>query len=502
MEWKRPLLLCLGWTAAMDSLAQTDRPNILFVIADDQSYPHASAYGTLWIETPGFDWVAQNGCLFGNAFVTSPGSSPSRASILTGRYPWQIAEAGTHASSFPSEYKCFTDMLEEAGYRVGFTGKGWGPGDWAVSGRKRNPAGTPYNKVRLTPPHKGISDIDYAGNFRQFLDKNAGRPFCFWLGANEPHRTYEKDSWRGEGKSTENVDVPPFLPDDDVVRQDLLDYAVEIEWFDSHLQKAIALLKERNLLDNTLIVVTADNGMPFPAAKANCYDAGIHVPLAICWTGKMKGNRKYGEVVSMVDMAPTFLDAAGLPPCADMAGRSLLPLLAGDDKAAARPMAFAGRERHSSARPGNVGYPVRAVRTKNFLYIRNIRPDRWPAGNPCYIDKEGHLSALHRAYFDIDGSPTWSHMVACRDSARVYPLFLNASSKRPYEELYDMRDDSGCLHNLVGDRRYADTLEELRSAMDRMQDETRDYRLDQNGKDRWDSYPRLRGGMRSFPEQP
>ena len=134
------------------SAAVTSRPNILFVISDDQSYPHASAYGSSLVKTPGFDLVAQNGWLFNNAFVTSPGSSPSRASILTGLYPWQIEEAGTHASSFPVDYKCFPDLLEEAGYYIGYTGKGWGPGNWKISGRKRNPAGPEYNKMRIHPP--------------------------------------------------------------------------------------------------------------------------------------------------------------------------------------------------------------------------------------------------------------------------------------------------------------------------------------------------------------
>ena len=123
-----------------------ERPNILFVISDDQSWPYASAYGTGWVKTPGFDRVAARGILFNNAFVTSPGSSPSRASILTGRYPWQIEEAGTHASSFPRKYRVFTQILEENSYHVGFTGKPWGPGDWEISGWKQNPVGKEYNQ--------------------------------------------------------------------------------------------------------------------------------------------------------------------------------------------------------------------------------------------------------------------------------------------------------------------------------------------------------------------
>jgi len=173
------------------------RPNILFVISDDQSYPYTSKYGSEFIDTPAFDFVANNGCLFNNAFVTSPGSSPSRASILTGLYPWQIEEAGTHASSFPIKYTCFPDKLESIGYKVGFTGKGWGPGDWKISGRKRNPAGEEYNKIKVKPLFSGISNIDYSENFRLFIStRKDNQPFYFWVGLNEPHRPYEKDVWK------------------------------------------------------------------------------------------------------------------------------------------------------------------------------------------------------------------------------------------------------------------------------------------------------------------
>ena len=502
MRHRQTLSLLLASAAGIPLSAQTNRPNILFVIADDLSYPHLSVYGTPWVHTPGFDRVAAHGCLLTNAFVTSPGSSPSRASILTGRYPWQIEEAGTHASSFPQQYVCFTDLLEQAGYRVGFTGKGWGPGDWKASGRKRNPAGPAYNRARLKPPHKGISNINYAENFRLFLQEDKDRPFCFWMGTQEPHRAYERNVGLREGKDPDAVTVPPFLPDDAVTRADLLDYAVEIEWFDSHLDKALDLLEEEGLLDNTLIVVTGDNGMPFPSAKATCYDAGIHVPLAICWQGRIAEGRVSDALFSMVDLAPTFLDAAGAAPHAGMTGHSMLPFLTGQDTTGVRRAVFAGRERHSSARADNTGYPVRAVRTEDCLYIRNIYPDRWPAGLPCYIDKNGNVSPLHSAYFDIDGSPTWSHMVADRDSLSIYPYFLHASAKRPYEELYDVKTDPGCLHNLVGDQRYADKLEALRRAMDSMTEETGDHRLNADGTDRWDAYPRLYGPERNFPLVP
>ena len=289
---------CKGWTIENIS------PNILFIITDDQSFPYCSAYGSSLVKTPGFDYIASQGCLFQNAYVTSPGSSPSRASILSGMYPWQIKEAGTHCSYFPKDIICFTDILEDKGYSVGYTGKGWGPGDW--HGRKRNPAGEVYNQKKLLPPYKGISAIDYVENFKNFFNNaRKDKPFCFWVGFNEPHRGFEQNSWRKEGKLLTNVNIPGFLPDDEVVKGDLLDYAVEIEWLDSQVLKIIEFLKENDAFDDTLIIMTSDNGMPFPNAKAPCYDAGIHVPLAICWGDRVK-RKNTDVIISSIDFAPTI----------------------------------------------------------------------------------------------------------------------------------------------------------------------------------------------------
>ncbi|MCU0407744.1 MAG: sulfatase, partial [Bacteroidales bacterium] len=308
-------------------MASPQQPDILFVISDDQSWPYASAYGTKWVHTPGFDEVAQRGVLFTNAYVTSPGSSPSRASILTGLYPWQLEEAGTHASSFPLKYRTFTQVLEDNGYGVGFTGKPWSPGDWEISGWKQNPVGKEYNQKKLKPPYSGISATDYAGNFEVFLGQlKQGQPFFFWLGAQEPHRAFEEDSWIKEGKSTGEADVPGFLPDDPLVREDLLDYAVEIEWFDRQLVKVLSMLKQQGRLENTLIIVTSDNGMPFPRAKANCYDAGLHVPMAISWPAMIPEGKTDTNILTTVDLAPTILEAAGLEADSKygMTGRSIL----------------------------------------------------------------------------------------------------------------------------------------------------------------------------------
>ena len=225
--------------------SENDRPNILIAISDDQSYPYASAYGSTSTQTPHFDRIAKEGVLFTNAFVASPGCSPSRAALLTGRYPWELEHAGTHASYFSKDFVVFPDLLEEAGYAVGFTGKGWGPGSWQKSGRERNPAGPEYNKLTVSDAPQGINAKDYAANFKAFLDqKNGDQPFYFWYGAHEPHRVFKEGIGAESGKKLYQAEVPQFLPDAPVIRNDILDYAYEIEYFDQHLGRMLAMLEE------------------------------------------------------------------------------------------------------------------------------------------------------------------------------------------------------------------------------------------------------------------
>ncbi|MDB4705989.1 sulfatase-like hydrolase/transferase [Verrucomicrobia bacterium] len=284
------ITLLLGGLSLLDLGAGSDRPNILFAISDDQSFPHASVYGSRFVKTPAFDRIANEGVLFQQAFCAAPGCSPSRASILTGRNIWQNREAGTHASNFPADLKVFTRALEQkGGYQVGYTGKAWGPGNSAITGWSQNPVGKVYNQHKMDSP-AGISGNDYAKNFETFLkdQQTSTKPFFFWFGAHEPHRVYKEGAGVKSGKRLNDVEVPTFLPDHPVVRNDLLDYAVEIEWFDSHLGRMIRLLETLGQLDNTLIIVTADNGMPFPRAKANLYEFGIHAPMAVRWGNEIE----------------------------------------------------------------------------------------------------------------------------------------------------------------------------------------------------------------------
>ena len=168
------LFLSLSVVVSVAQDKPVDRPNILFAISDDQSFPHASAYGAEWVKTPAFDQIAERGVLFTNAFAASPGCSPSRAAILTGRYPWMIEGAGTHGSDFPSKFVAFPDLLEKAGYFIGTTGKTWAPGNWKISGRERNPAGPSYDKQKLKDNPEGISNKNYAANFADFSRRASG----------------------------------------------------------------------------------------------------------------------------------------------------------------------------------------------------------------------------------------------------------------------------------------------------------------------------------------
>jgi N-sulfoglucosamine sulfohydrolase len=345
------------------------RPNILLAISDDQAWPFAGAYHCTFTDTPAFDRIAREGALFTHAFCPAPQCAPSRSALLTGRNIWQLEEAGTHSSLFPKKFRVYTDCLEQIGYHTGYTGKPWGPGNWQEGGRKQNPSGKEYNYHTLTPPTKHISDIDYSKNFEEFLnEKPDDRPFCFWYGGHEPHRKYEAGSGVRSGKRLEDVQVPPFLPDVEEVRSDMLDYAVEIEWFDRHLLHMIHLLEKMGELDHTLIVVTSDNGMPFPRAKANLYEMGSRIPLAFRWGNHIQQGEVYNDFVSLIDIAPTILQSVGIAPLPEMTGKSLLPLLSCTASVHNQEYVVTGRERHVHARADNVGYPIRAIRTPEYLY--------------------------------------------------------------------------------------------------------------------------------------
>jgi uncharacterized sulfatase len=488
-------IVCSADGSAVAGSPEPGRPNILLAISDDQSWPHAGAYGDPLVRTPAFDRVAREGVLFPHAFCPASQCGPSRAALLTGRNIWQLEEAGTQASYFPAKFRVYPELLEEAGYHVGYTGKPWAPGNWKGAGRTQNPAGAAYNKHRLEPPTSEISSCDYSANFTEFLEaRPPGAPFCFWFGCHEPHRNYEEGSGVRAGKSAEDVSVPPFYPDNQIVRSDLVDYRLEIEWFDRHLDRMLRQLERRGELENTLVVVTADNGMPFPRAKATLYEAGARVPLAIQWPARIPGGRVVNDLVSFVDLAPTFLEAAGLEPPQEMVGRSLLGILTREASGwvdASRDAVVLGKERHNHARADNLGYPTRAIRTKKHLYIRNLKPDRWPMGDP-----PGYY--CHTKMIN----PTKEFILANQERPDVRRFYEITYGKRPAEELYDVEADPDCLKNLAPDPDQAEVLGHLRSRLEATLKEQGDPRMVGYG-DVFEGYPyfgRMMPGLGGFRE--
>ncbi len=456
------------------------RPNILFVISDDQSWLHAGAYGDPQIKTPAFDRIASEGVLFNNSFCTSPSCTPSRSSVLTGQDIWRMKEAGLLFGSIPPELPLVSHMLADAGYHVGYTGKGWAPGNWSYLGLEREPLIQAYNEKLEQNIAEGIDKRDYTSNFEDFLEaKPDDTPFFFWFGATEPHREYPFNAGIEEANLDPGlIQVPSFWPDDPLIRSDILDYYYEIMWYDTHLAGMLAKLEERGELENTLIVATSDNGMPFPRAKVNVYDWGTRMPLAIRWGNEVPQGRALDDMVSHIDFAPTFLDAAGLAIPEEMTGKSLLPILKTDKDGqvdAARDRVFTALERHTWCRPEGATYPIRSLRTKDFLYIRNFQPDRWPTGGPEYI------SSNKTFHGDVDACPTKTFMLLYEEE---YPTeFELAFGKRPSEELYLVEEDFSQVNNLADDPAYVNVKDSLSAMLITHLEATGDPRI--KGEDPW-----------------
>lgn len=442
--------------------SQNKKPNILLIIADDLSKTLA-LYGDSTITTPGMDGVAKDGVVFERAYCTASSCTPSRASILTGKYPHQLAEGGNLHGTLPLEHENYTRILAENGYRVGLQGKGWGPGNFSAGGYKENPAGKSYQ------------------SFEKFMqDQPEDVPFCFWIGSHDPHRPYSPSLKGSLGIDSLKVKVPDWLPDDSLVHDDLLDYYAEAKRFDQTIEKAIALLKKKGIYDQTLIVITSDNGMPFPRVKANAYDMSTNIPLIIRWDGHSMKGKRLKELVSLVDLAPTFLSAAGLEVPKSMVGKSLMELLASGESRQQRAEVFTERERHAYVRAGNLSYPMRAIRTDRFLYINNLRPERWPAGDPKNTES-------NRFFGDIDDGPTKQLLLKNQNDPTYRNFWLWSLDKRSAEELYDLEKDPDQLKNVAKDPSYDKVRHELATRLTKWRKRTKDAVTET--AEPFDSYP-------------
>jgi len=462
-------LVLLGISVATAAAAaRAAPPNILFILADNWRWPSAGVLGDPLARTPAFDRIAREGVVFTHTFNPVPSCSPTRASLLTGKIAHQLGERASLWSAFPQDTPVVTQLLRAAGYDLGYSGKAWAPGNHEISGWKENPVGPKF------------------ASFADFLAKRrAASPFFFWIGNTDTATRGGRVPYlaEAEGKlDAAALAIPPELPDCPEVRRDLLNYYGGVMRLDAEAAQAIALLEKSGQLDDTVIIYCSDNGWQLPRGLANCYDAGSRVPLAIRWGRNLTAGRRVDEFVNVADLGPTFLELAGLTPPAVMTMCSLKNLLLGKPDAARRDAAFIERERHADVRRDHLSYPVRAIRTREFLYVRNLRPDRWPAGDPDVL-------FLHeRPYGDVDTTLTKDFLLAHQREPAMAKHIALIFGKRPAEELYDLRADPHQVANVAGEPRYADSLRQLRTRVDTWMRETADPRVDP-GYDGWDKFP-------------
>lgn len=478
------------------------KPNILFAFADDwgryaRAYAEHEGANSLneLIETPNFDRIAREGALFTNALVPAPSCTPCRSSILAGQYFWQtglgaILQGAVWDETIPT----FPLELEaKGGYFVGYQYKVWSPGRTlnAPIGAARTrfePAGRNFNQfshwVTANAEDLGIDGAKGAlydetrQNLRAFLDARPDdAPFCYWWGPTNTHRTWE----RGSGKALWGIEpdalkgrLPAFLPDVHDIREDAADYLGECQAVDKGLGVIVEELRARGELDNTLLVVSGDHGIPgMPRAKCNLYDIGCEVALAVRWPGRVRPGRIVADFVNLMDLGPTFCEAGGIDVPATMTGRSLMPVLK-DPRSGqidpARDFVVTGRERHvGGAREGYLPYPQRSLRTRDFIYIVNFEPDRWPMGDPKGLDDPNTTAPDFEtlaydtfvAYADLDASPTKAWMIHHREDHDVEPLYELAFGKRPREELYDLNEDPHYMNNVADAPAYANVRSQL-----------------------------------------
>ena len=479
------LALAILWGLATTTPAAEERPNIIFAIADDWGWPHAGAYGDPVVKTPAFDRLAKEGILFEHAYISSPSCTPSRNAILTGQYHWRLGYGGNLWSILDTKHRTYPHLLAAAGYHTGHWRKSYGPG--RLDGWETHPAG------------------EVAGTFERFLQSRPkDKPFCFWFGASDPHRPYKAGTGRAKGIDPAKIKLFAHYPDSETIRSDVADYYFEVERWDGDVARVLDLLDQEGLAENTIVVMTGDHGMPFPRCKSNLYDSGARVPMAVRWPkGIRKPGRTVTDFVSTTDLAPTFLEAAGIPIPGVMTGRSWLNIFnspKGGRVDAARDHVLTGKERHVAAQeaPDGGGTPMRAIRNDNFLLIRNFRPDRWPAGTPNW--QSGFIPGAWLA--DCDNGPTKTYMVENRDQDEEHRFKYELSfGKRPEYELYDLRQDPDQLHNVAGRSEYQAVLKELDRQLTRELKATNDPRILGRGQQVFDDTEYL-GGAPLHPDAP
>jgi len=431
------------------------KPNILFLLSDDHSYPFLSTYGSTNVNTPAIDQLAKEGMKFHRFFTGAPQCVPSRATLMTGRSP-VAARITRFSAPLPRDEITLPELLrEKGGYYTGICGR-----SFHLDGSAKADSGIAkvFEEHQLKTFHDRVdslstdSDAEVAMKVAAFLDKKAAdKPFFMWANFSDPHHVWTPPADLRPDPAS--LQLPAHLPDLPGVREQLADYCGEVNRVDRTVAGVLDVLKKRGLMDSTLIVFCGDNGMAFPHGKGSLYDPGSNVPFVVRWPGIVKPGGDSLALISGEDLAPTLLAAAGLAPGPKMSGVSFLSLLKGEPYSPRKHL-FVERGPHGSAPVKvdmtNAGYDLaRAVRSDRYKFIYNCTP--WIPYSPV----------------DSAGGEAWKQMQVANEESKLSLGMKTTyfSSPRSVYELYDLQSDPAELNNLAGKPELAAIERELRDAL-------------------------------------
>ena len=450
-------LAALSMSSVLASGAnKINRPNIILIIGDDISWNDFGCYGHPSIKTPNIDKLATEGIKFTNAFLTASSCSPSRCSIITGRYPHNTGAAELH-TPLPLDQIPFPFVLKETGYYTAAAGK------WHLGKEAKRAFDLVLDK----------RELNGNGGEERWVEVIRQRPkdksFFFWFASYDAHRIWGANEF-GTPHEPKNAVVPPYLADTPETREDLNSYYNEIGRLDFYVGEVEKELEKQGIANNTMIIFMADNGRPFPRCKTRVYDSGMQTPFVIKWpNGIKKPGTVCKSLVSAIDIAPTILDVAGGAPLSVIQGKSFNKLFK-KPESKFRNYVFSEHNWHDHEAH------ERMVRSEKYWYVINNRPEFTNCGP---LDSNRSLS--HKSLLDLKTEG--------KISKAQNDIFL---APRPKEELFDVVKDPHQLHNLADQPEYATVLSKLRGTLHKWADETGDtipekITADWYHRDKWEA---------------
>lgn len=432
--------VCFGSTAwGQQDLAA---PNVLVFIADDAGMDFG-CYGNTAIQTPNIDRLAMQGIRFDKAFLTSPQSSPSRTSMMTGMFAHTIGTEDLH-TPLPEGIKMMPSYFRESGYYTGSMLKThWGP-----EGNKQFERMIPGGYL---PDQGDLTEETYA-NYSGFIDESKDRPFFLWIGFTDPHRPYNREVCPQVNAPGE-VSVPPYLVDGPDTRRDLADYYDEISRMDQNIGKMLSILENKGKLNNTIIVFLSDNGMPFPRSKGSLYDSGIQTPMIFVWKGHIDAGKVHNNgLVSSIDLTPTLLSLTGIKSPENIYGESFHEVVL-DHTKRGRDYIFAERNWH------NTDEYIRCIRSEKYKLIYNA-----------------YYELPHGTAADLSSSLSWYELKKQQRNGNLAKEQMQIfTAPRPMVELYDLENDPFELDNIADVQEHIDKGRVLAKLLVKWQKETGDH---------------------------